>query len=142
MREYSIGEAARESGIRVGTIRFYEARGLLPAPPRSDGNRRLYDGAALARLRFIRHGRDLGFSLDAIAELLALQDNPDQPCRAADRIAARQLAEVEHRIARLQALRSELQRISTACTGESTAACRVIESLADHSLCRGDHRAE
>lgn len=141
MRDLTIGEAARDSGVKINTIRFYEERGLLPPPPRTDGNRRLYDAGALARLRFIRHARELGFPLPEIAELLTLQGHPDSPCDQADAIARRQLSAVERRIAHLQALRDELQRMTTACEGHSVAACRVIESLADHAYCTGDHRA-
>ena len=62
----SIGQASRDSGIKVPTIRYYESIGLLPSPPRTEGNRRLYDGADLRRLRFIRHARELGFELSLI----------------------------------------------------------------------------
>ena len=132
MRDCTIGEAARESGVRVTTIRFYEDKGLLPAPPRSGGGRRLYDRAAVRRLAFIRHARDLGFPLDAIRDLLALQDMPDHTCAEADAIARAQLEAVEIRIARLLALRGELQRMISNCA--------VIESLADHALCATEHK--
>ena len=108
MRDYTIGEAARDSGVKVNTIRFYEERGLLAVPPRSGGNQRLYDTAAVARLRFIRHARDLGFGLPAIADLLELAGHPQAACADADAIAQAQLAEVERRIRHLTALRAEL----------------------------------
>jgi DNA-binding transcriptional MerR regulator len=73
-----IGEAARQSGVKAPTIRYYEQIGLLPAPPRSEGNRRQYDTGDLRRLAFIRHARELGFEIDAIRALLALQDQPGQ----------------------------------------------------------------
>ena len=139
MRELTIGEAARSSGVKVNTIRFYEERGLLKAPPRSDGNQRLYDAAAVSRLLFIRHARDLGFSLPDIVDLLELAGHPDAPCASADAIAARQLAEVERRIAHLTALRGELVRMVASCAGADVAQCRVIESLADHGHCAGPH---
>jgi DNA-binding transcriptional MerR regulator len=82
-----IGQAARQSGVKVPTIRYYEQIGLLPAPPRSEGNRRQYDADDLRRLAFIRHARELGFETDAIRALLALQDEPDQSCASADQIA-------------------------------------------------------
>src|SRR5215210_684515 len=89
-----IGEADRQSGVKVPPIRYYEQIGLLPAPPRSEGNRRQYDADDLRRLAFIRHARELGFEIDAIRTLLALQDEPDQSCVAADQIARARLAEV------------------------------------------------
>jgi len=139
MRELTIGEAARQSGVKVNTIRFYEDRGLLPAPPRTEAGRRLYDNAAVARLAFIRHARDLGFPLEAIAELLDLQGQPGASCAPADSLARRHLATVEARIAALTALKAELVRMTEACHGADTATCRVIESLADHAHCGGDH---
>ena len=69
------------------TIRFYEERGLLPAPPRSDGGQRLYGAQDIARLRFIRHARDLGFGMAALADLLELAGHPQAPCADADRLA-------------------------------------------------------
>lgn len=137
--DLTIGEAARASGVKVNTIRFYEARGLLPAPPRSEGGRRLYDAATVARLGFIRHARALGFPLEDIAALLALQGEPGHSCAAADSMARRQLAAVEARMAALESLRAELSRMTEACAGTDIAHCRVIESLADHAHCAGDH---
>src|SRR6478672_3803198 len=99
--EMPIGEAAKQTGVKVPTIRYYEQIGLLPAPPRSRGNRRLYAVTDLRRLAFIRHARELGFDVEAIRTLLSLQDNPDQSCAAADAIARARLAEVERRIASL-----------------------------------------
>ncbi|GAB1380413.1 MerR family transcriptional regulator [Pararhodobacter aggregans] len=138
MRDLTIGEAARQSGVKVNTIRFYEDRGLLPEAPRTESGRRLYDGAAVGRLAFIRHARDLGFPLEDIADLLALQGQPGTSCAPADSLARRHLASVEARIAALTALKGELTRM-IACDGSDTAHCRVIESLADHALCAGDH---
>ena len=94
----------------------------------------------MERLAFIRHARDLGFTLEAIRDLLSLSDRPDQSCAAADAIAKAQLAEVESRLARLTALKAELERMVVQCAGGSIADCRVIEVLGDHSLCATDHR--
>ena len=132
-----IGEAARQSGVKAPTIRYYEQIGLLPSPPRSEGNRRHYEAADLRRLAFIRHARELGFEVDAIRALLFLQDNPDQSCAAADEIARARLAEVERRIASLTALRAELARMVSECRRGKAAECRVIETLADRSHAHG-----
>lgn len=131
MSDVSIGEAARRSGVKVPTIRYYEEIGLLPPPPRSDGNRRLYGSDDLRRLAFIRHARELGFEVEAIRTLLALQDDPSQSCAAADAIAKSRLAEVDRRIAGLTALRTELRRMIAECACGRVADCRVIETLAD-----------
>ncbi|WP_181707007.1 MerR family transcriptional regulator [Chthonobacter rhizosphaerae] len=130
-----IGEAARASGVKVPTIRYYEQVGLLPEPPRTEGNRRLYGGRHLRRLAFIRHARELGFEVEAIRTLLDLQDNPGQSCSPADSIARLRLKDVEERIARLTALKAELQRMIDGCSHGTVADCRVIEVLADHGAC-------
>ena len=131
----SIGEASKASGVKVPTIRYYEQIGLLPSPPRSDGNRRLYDGQDVQRLLFIRHARDLGFEVDAIRTLLDLQDNPDQSCVAADAIARARLTDFEHRIAKLLSLKAELQRMLECTAHCRIDQCRVIEILGNHDEC-------
>ena len=130
-----IGEAARQSGVKAPTIRYYEQIGLLPAPPRSQGNRRLYKAADLRRLAFIRHSRELGFEIEAIRALLTLQDDPNQPCATADKIAKARLAEVEQRIGSLTALKAELELMVEGCSHGRVGECRVIEVLADHGKC-------
>ena len=131
MRNVAIGEAARVSGVKVPTIRYYEQIGILLAPERTDSQRRLYDPTDLRRLAFIRHARELGFDLEAIRTLLSLQDDPDRSCGAADEIARARLAEVEQRIANLMSLKTELERMLAMCAEGRVADCRVIETLAD-----------
>lgn len=139
---FTIGRLARESGCKVQTIRYYEQIGLMPWPERSAGNQRLYGPAHADRLAFIRHSRELGFPLDAVRQLLGLADDPRRSCEAADRIAREQLANVEHRMARLATLKAELERMIEQCRGGRIAECRVIEVLADHAKClHEDHHA-
>jgi DNA-binding transcriptional MerR regulator len=135
MQGVPIGEAAKQSGVKVPTIRYYEQIGLLPAPPRSEGNRRHYAAADLRRLAFIHHARELGFEIDAIRALLTLQDEPSQTCASADAIAKARLAEVEQRIRSLTALKAELELMVEGCSHGRVAECRVIEVLADHGQC-------
>ena len=132
----AIGEAARISGVKVPTIRYYEQIGLLAPPLRSEGGRRHFAPAELRRLAFIRHARELGFEVESIRTLLALQDDPDQPCATADAIARARLAEVEARIRSLLALKAELETMVEGCRHGAVADCRVIEVLADHGECR------
>ncbi len=135
----TIGEAARHSGVKVPTIRYYEQIGLLSAPVRSEGNRRQYEAADLRRLAFIRHSRELGFDIEAIRTLLTLQDNPSQPCATADAIAQARLAEVVQRIRSLTALKAELELMVEGCRHGKVGECRVIEVLADHEQCEHPH---
>jgi DNA-binding transcriptional MerR regulator len=131
----TIGQAARAAGCKVQTVRYYEQIGLMPEPVRTRGNQRLYGEADLRRLSFVRHARELGFSLPAIRELLSLADRPDQSCEAVDGIAREQLEQVKRRISRLQALERELERMIAQCSGGTVASCRVIEVLGDHGKC-------
>jgi Cu(I)-responsive transcriptional regulator len=135
----AIGTLAKRTGTKVQTIRYYEQIGLLPEPERTEGGQRRYGDDDLDRLAFIRHARQLGFTLEAIRELLELSDNPGRSCADVDRIAHRQLKEVEARIARLEALRKELKRMLKECSRDTVSDCRVLEVLRDHSACLADH---
>ncbi|HRE35981.1 MAG: transcriptional regulator [Sphingopyxis sp. 65-8] len=134
-----IGELSRATGTNIETIRYYERIGLLPAPARTDANYRSYGDAHRARLRFVRHSRELGFTIDEIRSLLDLSDHPERDCADADRIASAHLEQVEEKIAQLSALRDELTRIVGRCRGGLAGDCRVIEALGDHGLCDGAH---
>lgn len=120
------------------TIRYDKQLGLMPEAPRSKGNRRLYGEPAVRRLAFIRHARELGFEVGAIRELIALSAKPQASCQAADEIALRHLADINSKIARLTALRSEVSRMTEECAHGCMAECRVIEVLADHGQRRHD----
>lgn len=135
----TIGKLGAATGVKIPTIRYYEQIGLLPGAERSTGNQRLYTRSAQDRLAFIRHARDLGFTLEAIRDLLGLSDRPDQSCAEVDSIARAQLQAVEGRIVRLQALKSELERMVDHCAGGRIADCRVIEVLGNHEHCITDH---
>ncbi len=135
----TIGTLGKKTGTKVQTIRYYEQIGLMPEPGRTEGGQRRYGHTELDRLAFIRHARQLGFSLEAIRELLDLSDDPDRPCHEADSIARRQLKQIEQRMARLEALRNELERMVHESCGGNTSDCRVLEVLRDHSECLTDH---
>ena len=134
-RRYSIGQMAEAGNCKVQTIRYYEQIGLLPEPERSEGNQRIYHQNHLNRLGFVRHSRELGFSLDRIREILALSDDPSHSCEEVDQIARSHLQEVESKIKRLHSMRMELKRMINQCAGNQVADCRIIEVLSDHSLC-------
>lgn len=136
---FPIGELARQTAVKVPTIRYYEQIGLLPAAPRSEGNRRLYGSTEVERLNFIRHARDLGFEIEDIRELLAMAAQPQSSCHQVDSIANNHLAEIERRIASLTALKRELSRMIEECGHGRVCDCRIIEALADHSQCLSEH---
>jgi len=135
-QDFMIGELSKRTNTKVQTIRYYEEIGVMPKAIRAENNRRLYNETHLERLTFIRHSRELGFSLDDIRNLLELSDLPDRPCEEVDAIARGHLKDVERKIAALQVMQAELKRMITNCSGETISDCRIIEVLADHSLCQ------
>ncbi len=125
----SIGKLAGRTDVKVPTIRFYEQIGLLPTASRTASDRRVYDEAAVRRLAFIKHARQLGFPIEAIRVLLELTLHPDRACEDANILAREQLSVVEAKIDQLQALRTELKRmVEIGCQGRA-GDCRVIETL-------------
>lgn len=137
---YSIGQLSKRTGVKVATIRYYEEMQLLKAAGRTSGNQRRYGRTEMERLAFIKHARDLGFSIQAISDLIDLQNHPDRSCQQASDIALEQLTIVRDKIERLKRLERELARISSGCEGKGIAEdCYVLASLADHQYCETDH---
>ena len=135
MKQMSIGQLSKQAGVKVTTIRYYESIGLIAEPERSQSGRRLYGQEAVQTLSFVRHGRELGFSMNAIERLLKLQQEPDQNCEGANSIARKQLEEVQKRLRQLHALEAELERMIRACKGGSLSECKIIATLNDHGEC-------
>ena len=131
--DLTIGELARRSGYAVQTLRYYEQIGLMPKPPRTSGGQRRYGQELQRRLLFIRHARDLGFEIEDIRSLLDLASRPDQPCASVDAIAKAHLVSIDEKIARLTALRAEVDHMLKACATERIAECKVIDVLTRHS---------
>ncbi|WP_170418124.1 MerR family transcriptional regulator [Ruegeria arenilitoris] len=138
---FSIGNLSRRTGVKVATIRFYEERGLLPPPERTAGNQRRYDRAALERLHFVKHTRDLGLPLADVEALLSLEGAQGADLNRAHEIAERQLADLQDRIAKLRRLETELARIAAACDGQHDHVCSVLQAFGDHDACSGTHQA-
>ena len=127
----TIGRAAKQAGVGVDTIRFYEQRGLLPEPARTGAGYRLYGSDTIERLSFIRRAKTLGFSLEEIGTLLDLQDNGG-PKAEVKAITRRKLDQIDTRIADLQRMRSVLQSLNHDCSGRgSVDSCPIIEALTD-----------
>ena len=124
----TIGRLARAAGVGVETIRYYQARTLLPVPP-STGAFRSYPPSLVDRIRFIKRAQELGFSLEEVAELLHLEEGDD---RGSIRdIAANRLAQIEHKLADLRRMQRVLKHLVTEC--EHTKAdlpCPIIGTLA------------
>lgn len=134
----SIGGLSRQCDVKVPTIRYYEDIGLMPKPERNAGNQRRYGDTAVDRLRFVKHARELGFSIHDIRALIALDAHPEQPCHEATQIARNQRDNVRKRLAQLQALEAELTRIAEGCDNTG-GACYVLKSLENHGMCEHTH---
>ena len=125
----TIGALAKRTDTKIETIRYYERIDLLSAPRRTSGNYRIYGLEHLGRLSFIRRARDLGFSIEQVRELLSLADQQSRSCARVDAIARQHLAEVERKIADLNAMRRELSTVIDQCGRNVIADCRIIEAL-------------
>ena len=136
---YSIGQVAKQTDIKIPTIRYYEDIGLLAPPSRSAGNQRRYSQTQLERLMFVKHARQLGFSLEAVASLAELSSHRHTDCSSIDKIAQQHLSQVTQRIKLLKKLQKELNRIVSTCSAGKVTECYVIESLINHSLCIDEH---
>ena len=137
-QKMTIGEVAKQCGVKVATIRYYESANRLPAAERAENNRRTFDQAGINRLRFIRHARELGFEGAAIRQLLELADKPERSCMEVDSIAQAHLVEIESRIKRQTALKKETRRMINECARGRIGECRIVGVLADHAHCLHD----
>lgn len=125
-----IGELAKRTGCEVETIRYYEREGLLPQPPRSDGNYRKYGEHDAERLMFIRHCRSLGMSLEDIRILQHFQAKPELACDEINAMLDRHLHQTELQIESLLRLQKQLQTLRNACHTHLTAKqCGILQNL-------------
>jgi MerR family transcriptional regulator, copper efflux regulator len=130
MKALTIGKAAREAGVGVETIRFYERQGLIEQPPKPHMGVRRYADEAVARIRFIKKAQQLGFTLHEIHELLALRADPDADCSQLREEAVAKLQNVQQKIEQLQQIGAALQALIDACPGQGgLQACSILEAL-------------
>ncbi len=130
--ELKIGELAARAGCLVETVRYYERKGLLPAPSRSEGNYRLYGDAHAEQLQFIRHCRSLDMSLGEIRILLDFRDMPAQNCAGVNTLLDKHIGHVADRIRELTALEAQLQQLRGQCLcAQSTKQCGILQGLSN-----------
>lgn len=125
----NIGQAARTSGVSAKMIRYYESIGLVPPADRRDSGYRDYGASDLHRLGFIRHARDLGFSLERIRVLLGLWSDPGRSNADVKAIAQAHVRELEERARRLNEMADALRSLAEACEGDGRPDCPIIASL-------------
>lgn len=126
----AIGEAARRAGVSARMVRHYESLGLLPAVQRNDSGYRQYTQADVHALRFIRRGRDLGFSMEEIALLLDLWQDQRRASSQVKAIAQHHIAALSERIAAMQSMRRTLQNLVHCCHGDDRPDCPILDDLA------------
>lgn len=126
----TIGRIAKQADVHIETIRYYERRGLLPDPLRTEAGYRQYDAERVTRLRFIKETQKLGFSLGEIQGLLALRVDKETSCADVRGRAERKAADIEAKISALQAMHDALQEMIAACAqGGPSGECPLLETL-------------
>lgn len=125
----TIGQLSRLTGVNIENIRYFERVGLLPAPPRTEGGRRSYDGEQVRTLAFIRRGRELGFTPDEVRALLQLRRPGKASCREVREVAAGHLARVRAKIKDLARLERLLSGTVDQCSGEAAPECPVLDMI-------------
>lgn len=127
--EWTIGRLSKETGCNIETIRYYERKGILTAPPRSGGGHRLYGEKHLKRLTFVRRSRELGFTLKQVRRLLELVDGGKYTCAEVEEIAQEHLREIQKKMSDLRKLEGALEKMVSQCAGGSVPDCPVIDAL-------------
>lgn len=130
MESMTIGRLAKEARVNIDTLRYYEKRGLLPEPPRKESGYRLYGADTVKRVAFIKHAKELGFSLSEVNELLSLRMETKSQCRAVKIKAEAKIAEVEEKIQSLQQIKAALLRLVGSCiVNKRLGECPILEAL-------------
>jgi MerR family copper efflux transcriptional regulator len=130
MKPLTIGQVARQAGVGVETVRFYEREGLLAEPQRRPSGYRQYGEEVVARLRFIRRAKELGFTLKEIAELLSLRLDPDAKPADVKRRAEAKLADIEAKVRTLRRMQKALSKLTAACGGHGKIGdCPILDAL-------------
>lgn len=132
MSSMTIGRLAKQAGVNIDTIRYYERNGLIPNATRRPSGYREYDSTDVARLRFILRAKDLGFTLAEIGELISL--SADRNVKGVRRRAENRLDQVEHKIKELQRVRRGLKTLIEACPGHGDLErCPIIAALSEEN---------
>ncbi|OOF39542.1 Cu(I)-responsive transcriptional regulator [Rodentibacter mrazii] len=129
----NISEAAKLSGLSAKQIRDYEKLGLLKPAKRNLSGYRHYEKTDIERLYFIRHSRDVGFSLQQIGQLLALQDNPTRCSSEVKTLTAKHIATLKQQIKQLEEMVGELQGWYDACQGNDCPECSILDGLKEEN---------
>ena len=125
-----VGEVARQAGVNLQTVHYYERRGLIPGLPRSSSGYRLFDAETVSMIRFIRRAQELGFTLKEIQELLELRAAREGDCGGILEIARRKVRLINDKISDLEAMRDALETLMESCSRDKPIVeCPIIENL-------------
>jgi MerR family copper efflux transcriptional regulator len=130
----NIGQASKASGVSAKMIRYYDETGLVRPSSRTDANYREYGDRELNELRFIKRARTLGFSMEEITHLLSLWRDRERPSREVKAIADRHVADLDARIAEMQAMADTLRHLSHCCAGDDRPDCPILADLTQGEL--------
>ena len=125
----NIGDAAKASGVSAKMIRHYESIGLIDAAQRTDAGYRRYSEQDVQVLQFIHRSRALGFSLDQIKTLLTLWQDKQRASKDVRAMAREHIAELDRKIAEMQAMRRTLEQLARACHGDDRPDCPILDDL-------------
>ena len=126
----AIGTAARLSGVSARMVRHYESLGLLARVVRTDSGYRQYSEADVRTLQFVKRGRDMGFSMAEISELVSLWHNRRRASASVKRIAQKHVEELDQRIESMQAMQRTLTNLLDHCHGDERPDCPILDDLA------------
>jgi Hg(II)-responsive transcriptional regulator len=130
MGTLSIGQLSKKADVNIETIRYYERRALIPKPHRRKSGYREYSEEMVKRIQFIKHAKELGFSLKEIHELLSLKLDPKTPCSEVKKRADSKITDIEAKLKILQRMRKALVKLTKACSGKgSVIECPILEAL-------------
>ncbi|MCK5427173.1 MAG: Hg(II)-responsive transcriptional regulator, partial [Thermodesulfovibrionia bacterium] len=130
MGTLTIGQLSKKADVNVETIRYYERRALIPKPRRKESGYREYSEEMVQRIQFIKHAKELGFSLKEIHELLSLKLDPKTSCSEVKNRAETKIADIEEKVKTLQRMKKALVKLTKACSGKGPVIeCPILEAL-------------
>jgi len=132
MKGLTISELAKNAGVNIETIRYYERLGLISEPPRTESGYRIFPPEVIQRIRFIKRSQDLGFTLSEIKKLLSMTESESSGCREVRLFASQKIKEIEFKIRDLQSIKSVLQDLSSRCPDQGPVhSCPIVERLSE-----------
>ena len=131
MKTFTVGQLAKKTDINIETVRYYERRGLLPKPMRSESSYRQYTENDVARIMFIKRSKELGFTLKEISELLSLKIDAETTCRDVREFSSKKIVDVEEKIRDLKRIKKKLEELLIKCKREDTSKseCPILDAF-------------